>query len=168
MHGPGYIKKNWVPLVQKDSFFLYFVVFTLQHDVPLLAVSVLVLQAGVRMLRHLCPCSASLCTHDVLFLRSMYQWRYVFYFSTFSRDTFFLFYRRTLCTTVVVCLCSEVGCSQDMCSCSAGRCSRSSIMCSCSAVGCSHKNTCSYSIGLCSRDVFFLLQANVPRDNLSS
>jgi len=68
----------------------------------------------------------------------------------------------------VVCLRSEVRYSHDMCTCSAGICSRGSIMCSCSTVGCSHKNICSYSTDGCSRDVFFVLKANVPHDNLSS
>jgi hypothetical protein len=68
----------------------------------------------------------------------------------------------------VICLRSEVRYSHDMCSCSAGICSRGSKMRSCFAVGYSHKNVCSYSTGGCSRDVFFVLQANVLHDNLSS
>jgi hypothetical protein len=42
------------------------------------------------------------------------------------------------------------------------------VMCSCSADGCSHDNICCYSTGGCSRDFYFVLQENVPHDNIIS
>jgi len=151
-------------------FFRFLVVFYLQREVPLLAVSVFVLQAVVHILRHLCPCSASLRIHNVflffrrmcpviicvLLLQQILPWYVLFVLHADAMHN------------NVVCPRSAVGYLHVMCSCSAGRYSHENWMCSCSTadVSITIYYVCCYSRGGCFRDVFFVLQENVTHVNI--